>query len=91
MIPVYALLLSIGIVALLAWIVMAALASNLEGWDWLHPDNGIGETGKAVVAGMVGGGMAGISAEFAGWSTALALGAAIVGAIAAIVFARALA
>ena len=90
MIPVYALLLSIGIVALLAWIVMAALATNLEGWDWLHPDNGLGETGKAVIAGMVGGGMAGISAEFAGWSPALGIGAAVLGAAAAVVFARAL-
>ncbi|MBT8212235.1 MAG: hypothetical protein KJN71_03715 [Acidimicrobiia bacterium] len=90
MTALFALSLSLGIVALLAWIVMAALASNLEGWDWLHPDNGLGATGKAVIAAMVGFGMAGISADFAGWATLVGVGAAVAGAVGAVLLTRAL-
>lgn len=88
MTAVYALALSLGVVALLVWLVMAALATNLEGWDWLHPDNGIGRIGQDVIAALVGVGMGGLSGTFAGWSIVPALGAALAGGLALMATAR---
>lgn len=77
---VFGLALAIGSVALLAWIVAAAVAGSVENWDTVDPDARFGRTGRRVVAAVFGFGMAGLSAAYAGWSAPVALGAAVAGA-----------
>lgn len=80
----YAVVLVVGIVGLLAWIMTSAFASNIDRAS-LDPENRFGVSGRRVVAAMVGFGMAGMSAEFSprdlSWPLALVL--ALLGAGAA--------
>ena len=80
MIKVYAIVLAVGVALLIAWILMAVLAGNLERPS-LDPESRFGNAGRRVVAGSVGFGMAGMSAEYSplGISWPLALGLALVG------------
>lgn len=81
MVKVYAVALSLGIVALIVIILGGAFADNLG-----HPDRDpgalIGDRGKAIVGAVLGFGMGGMSAEFSpldfSWqlSFVIALGAA---------------
>jgi hypothetical protein len=64
MVKVYSVALVVGIVGLLAVILGGAFAENL-GRDGLDPGKKLGKTGRAVIGGLVGLGMAGLSAEFA--------------------------
>jgi hypothetical protein len=83
MVKVYAISLTVGVIGLLVVILGGALAENL-GRRESDPGRMIGRTGRAVIGGLVGFGMAGMSAEFSsldfGWQIALLL--AIVGAVA---------
>ena len=76
MIKVYAVVLALGVALLIAWILMTVLAGNLERPS-LDPEARIGLVGRKVVAGSVGFGMAGMSAEYSplgiGWPLALVL------------------
>lgn len=84
MVKVYAVVLVVGIVALLGWIMARAFAVNIERPS-LDPEQRFGVPGRRVVAAMVGFGMAGMSAEFSprdiAWPLALVL--AVAGAAAA--------
>lgn len=86
MVKVYAIVLAVGVTALLAWIIFRSLAVNVPTWNRLDPEQRWGIPGRRVVAGMVGFGMAGMSAEFSPralpWPVALIL--ALLGAAAAI-------
>jgi len=63
MVKVYAVALVVGIVGLLAVILGGSLAENLgRGSD--DPGKKLGRPGRVVIGGLVGLGMAGISAEF---------------------------
>jgi hypothetical protein len=88
-IKVYAVVLVVGIVGLIVVIFGGALAENL-GREERDPARRVGRSGRMLVAGLVGFGMAGLSAEFApldfSWGVSLAL--AIVGGVAAAVWAR---
>ncbi len=64
MVKVYALALVLGVVGLLAVILGGAFAENL-GRDEADPGKRLGKTGRAVIGGLVGLGMAGLSAEYA--------------------------
>jgi hypothetical protein len=64
MVKVYSVALVVGIVGLLAVILGGAFAENL-GRESLDPARKLGRTGRAVIGGLVGLGMAGLSAEFA--------------------------
>jgi hypothetical protein len=64
MVKVYAVALAVGVVGLLVVILGGALAENL-GRDQADPARKLGKTGRAVIGGLVGFGMAGLSAEFA--------------------------
>lgn len=81
MVKVYAVVLVLGILALIGWIFGHAFAQNssVERFD---PEERFGTGGRRVVAGMVGFGMAGMSAEFSprdlSWPVALVL--ALIGA-----------
>ncbi|CAN5805680.1 hypothetical protein BH23ACT5_BH23ACT5_11820 [soil metagenome] len=83
MVKVYAVVLSAGLVALVAWIVFRALAVNIERHA-IDPEQRLGVAGRRAVAAMVGFGMAGMSAEFSPrgitWPLALALALAGAGA-----------
>lgn len=88
MVKVYAIVLSVGIVALFGWIITSAFAVNIERPS-LDPEQRFGVPGRRVVAGMVGFGMAGMSAEFSplgiAWPVALVL--AVLGAAGAVWYA----
>lgn len=76
MVKVYAVVLTVGIVLLFAWIIARAFAVNIERPS-IDPEQRFGLSGRRVVAAMVGSGMAGMSAEFSPlgipWPVALVL------------------
>ena len=78
---VFAFALGFGFVALLGWIAATAVAESVDGWEKVDPDARFGLTGRRVVAGVLGFGMAGLSAAYAGQPMALATLAAVAGAI----------
>ena len=91
MVWVYAFALAAGFLMLLAWIVGVAVAALVEGWDFADPERRYGQTGRALVAGTIGFGIAGMSATFAGWHPAVSLVAAILGGAALVAVSRAFA
>ena len=79
MVPVYAVVLVLGVLALLAWLFLGLAASSVDGkQDW-NPETRFGVTGRNVVAGLLGFGLGGMSATFAGWAAAVAVVAALGG------------
>ena len=71
----------IACLKLLVWLAAVSVSTNVAGWDRYNPDARFGMTGRRVVAAVFGFGMAGLSASYAGWGTALALAGAAGGAI----------
>jgi uncharacterized membrane protein AbrB (regulator of aidB expression) len=88
MVPVYAVALIVGFLLLVAWIVGVAIGAWVEGWEFADPERRLGAKGRFTVAGVVGFGMAGMSASFGGWPPALAFVGAVAGGIGMIVVAR---
>ena len=84
MVKIYAVLLVLGVVALLGWIMARAFSVNIERPS-MDPESRFGVPGRRVVAALVGFGMGGMSAEFSprdlSWPVALVL--ALIGAAAA--------
>lgn len=82
MVKVYAVALVSGALALIAWIFLVSLGHERPDWN---PEERFGIKGRRVIAGVVGFGMAGMSAEFSPrdltWPVALLL--ALAGAAAA--------
>lgn len=82
MVKVYAITLALGVILLIAWIFSVYLAGNVEAWSRISPEERYGRRGRQVVAGLVGFGMAGMSAEFSprdlSWPICLVL--AVIGA-----------
>ncbi|MDJ0497199.1 MAG: hypothetical protein QNJ89_05165 [Acidimicrobiia bacterium] len=81
MIPVYAVVLVLGVVALLGWLVFGLAATSVDGKEGWNPEDRFGVSGRQVVAGLLGFGLGGMSASFAGWASGLAVLAAIGGVI----------
>lgn len=77
MVKVYSVVLVVGLVALFAWIISATTSDSSAG-----PDRRFGVNGRRLVAGLVGFGMVGMSAEYSprdlSWQVALVL--AVLGA-----------
>ncbi len=69
-----------GIVLMLAWIAATAVAGSVEGWERVDPNLRFGRTGRFVLAAVIGFGMAGMSALYAGWPEILAIAGGIAGA-----------
>lgn len=88
MTTVYAVVLVAGVVGLVAWAVGHAWAMNVDRPD-RDPEERLGKNGRRVVAGLLGFGLAGMSAEYAAIDIAplavFALAAA--GALAAVAWA----
>jgi hypothetical protein len=70
----------LGFLLMLAWMAATAVARSVEGWERVDPERRLGTSGRFVLAGMIGFGMAGLSALYAGWPDPLAVGAGFVGA-----------
>lgn len=83
MVKFYSIALALGVIGLLVVILGGAFAENL-GREERDPGRRMGGGGRAVIGGLVGFGMAGLSAEFStldlSWQTALLV--AIVGSVA---------
>jgi hypothetical protein len=77
----FALPLLIGIVGLIAWIGVTALARTSDQYAHLDPERRFGSRGRFALAFIVGFGMTGISALYAGWAWWLSLAAAIAGGV----------
>jgi hypothetical protein len=86
MVKVYAVALALGVLALLLWIGARALAVNVPSWGNADPERRIGVAGRRMVAGLVGFGLAGMSAEFSprDLSWPIALGLAVLGGAVAV-------
>jgi hypothetical protein len=78
---VYGLAVVVGLVALLGWIALTAVAANVDGWEQRDPERWIGPWGRRTIAAIIGFGMAGLSTSFAGWPAAAGVGAAAAGAV----------
>jgi hypothetical protein len=77
--PVYAAVLVVGVVALLAWLVLGLTATSVDGKEGWNPEARLGVPGRIAVAGLLGFGLGGMSASFAGWATGPAVVAALGG------------
>ncbi len=84
----YGIILLIGIALMLVWLVLTAIASGVEGWDRVDPERRWGVTGRSLVAGLIGFGMAGISVLYTTAPEAMSFAAAVVGGLALIAVAR---
>ena len=89
MVKVYAVSLVVGVIGLLVVILGGAFAENIKRED-LDPGARMGMTGRMIVGGLAGFGMAGMSAEFAplgfNWQVSLLL--AVIGAAASALWVR---
>lgn len=85
---VFAIALVVGVLALFAWIVAATAAEIVSGWERLDPERGLGPRARSGVAAILGFGMAGLSAAYAGWPGLAAVSAALAGAAAGYWLAR---
>lgn len=88
MVAVYAICTVLGVVALLGWVTLGIAAAAWDGKEHLDPEGRFGETGRTVVSAVLGIGLGGMSASFAGWSTGLAAVGAVAGAVIAVVVSR---
>ncbi|MGH8871827.1 MAG: hypothetical protein ACRDWS_07630 [Acidimicrobiia bacterium] len=89
MVKVYSVALALGVIGLLVVIFGGAIAENL-GREEKDPGRGMGAGGRATIGGLVGFGMAGLSAELSTFdlSWQMALLVALAGASAGAVWAR---
>lgn len=88
MVAVYAIAIVLGVIAIIAWVVLGMLAEAVAGKESLDPETRFGTTGRDVVAGVVGFGLGGMSASYAGGATAVALLGAVLGAAALVIIGR---
>lgn len=85
MTALFGLPLLLGFVLMVIWIAATAVAGQVEGWEGVSPEERFGRTGRYVLAGTIGFGMAGISALYAGWPDVLSVVAGLAGAVGLIV------
>jgi hypothetical protein len=74
MIKVYAIVLAVGVVLLIAWIFATYLGGNVAEWRRFDPEERVGKRGRRLVAGLAGFGLAGMSAEFSPFDLAWPVG-----------------
>lgn len=88
MIPVYAVCVVVGFIAVVGWVASGLTAVAVEGKESLDPEMRFGLVGRYVVAGVLGFGLGGMSASYGGWPSGAALAAAAGGALITAVAAR---
>ncbi len=79
MTALYAIATVFGVAGLVAWTLLRGLRPD-GGVARFDPEARFGPSGRLVVAGVTGFGLAGMSSTFAGWSTPLTVVAAFAGA-----------
>jgi hypothetical protein len=84
----YGAILFIGFSMVVGWLLLAAVASGVDGWSDRDPENTFGATGRSVAAGTFGFGMAGISMLYTQMPDGLSIVAAFAGAAAMIAVSR---
>jgi len=75
---VFAITLVAGVVLLFVWIVAATVAEVVAGWERFDPER-LGSKVRSGVGAILGFGMAGLSAAYAGWPGVAAASAAMAG------------
>ncbi len=75
----YGISLAVGFVALLVWATAVFASGSVKAWETFDLEQRFGVSGRRLVAGLLGFGMAGLSASYAGWHAGLAVGAAVAG------------
>ena len=80
MTALYGIPLLIGFLFMVGWISATAVAATVAGWENVDPERRFGQSGRFVLAALIGFGMAGISTLYAGWPDALTIVAGMVGA-----------
>lgn len=86
--PLYAIALVLGVVAMISWVVLGLTAGSVAGKASLDPEHRFGQRGRDVVAAALGLGLGGMSASFAGWPASLAVVGAVAGGVGAVVVGR---
>ena len=61
----FAIALIVGVVGLIVWIILRSLAVNAPQWERADPERRLGVNGRRVLGGLIGFGMAGLSAFYA--------------------------
>ncbi len=89
MTAVYAVATVAGLASLIAWALLRGARPD-DGDARFDPERRFGVRGRMVVAGGTGFGLAGMSSTFAGWSTGVAVAAAVVGAVVVALLSRSL-
>ena len=79
MVIVAAIALVVGLLGLLVWVGASLIGESVEGWSHVDPDVRFGLAGRFVVAGLIGFGMGGLSASYAGWPAPAAVCGALAG------------
>ena len=89
MIKVYAIVLAAGVLLLITWIFATYLGGNVPAWKRFDPEEKLGKPGRRVISGLVGFGLAGMSAEFSPFDLSWPVGlvVAVAGAAAMIWYA----
>ncbi len=73
MTAVYAVALVTGFVLILLWVAAVAVAESVPGWEGVDPERKVGRRGRLAIAGLIGFGLGGMSATFAGWPVSAAV------------------
>jgi NAD/NADP transhydrogenase beta subunit len=84
----YGVVLLVGLILAGVWLVMVAIAGQVDGWEHVDPELRWGIRGRSVVAGLIGFGMAGISVLYTQLPDLFALAGGFVGAAALIAVSR---
>lgn len=87
MVPLYAVVVVLGALCLGVWILLGLVAER-PGSSVMDPEARYGLRGRSAVAGVLGFGLGGMSASYAGWPSLAALAAAAGGAALAVLSGR---
>lgn len=79
MTAVYAIAVVVGLLALIAWIAATGIASSVEQWERIDPEQRFGSRGRLALAATLGFGLGGMSGTFAGSHAGSAFAAALIG------------
>ncbi len=79
MVAVYAVSVIVGALSLAAWVVVGIVAER-PGSVARDPESRFGERGRSIVVAVLGFGLGGMSASYAGWPGGLAFAGALAGA-----------
>ena len=78
----------LGVIGILGWVTLGMIASSWTGKEHLDPEIRFADRGRLAVSALVGFGLGGMSATFAGWNAGFALVGALLGAVVAVFVTR---